>query len=261
MPEKAPRMFTAERRLLERAKAFSSAYTAAAASAQDGPGQSGPAQDPQSSAPAMADPSGISNAEILTAITDLRRDISKLTGDQVASPEDQASRDIRIEIAQMVRMIGRAKQEIAQIKHPQADDDRMKSAGSELDAIVLATEVATHDILEAQEKVEKKINKVQELCREQPEVIALTDEMAAELITILEACNFQDITGQRINKVIKTLRFIEERILAVINVWGVQAFSDLPIPEDEMTEEEKLLNGPQLANQGINQDDIDALFD
>ena len=93
------------------------------------------------------------------------------------------------------------------------------------------------------------------------------DEVSNQLIAIIEACSFQDLTGQRITQVIKTLRFIEQRIL-VDRYLGTEAFQDLPVPgddgeseEDMPPSEEDLLNGPALGGAGLSQADIDALFD
>ncbi|MCZ6542137.1 MAG: protein phosphatase CheZ, partial [Planctomycetota bacterium] len=94
------------------------------------------------------------------------------------------------------------------------------------------------------------------------ELGALGEQIANEIIKIFEACNFQDITGQRTNKVIKTIRFIEEKILALINIWGVDAFLDLPVHDQPVANgDDALMNGPQRANEGITQDEINALFD
>jgi len=82
---------------------------------------------------------------------------------------------------------------------------------------------------------------------------------------IMLACGFQDLTGQRINKVVSTLAFVEERVHNMISIWGEDAFSDLPVSDKDDTEEKpedsELLNGPQLQGEGISQDDIDKLFD
>ena len=207
-------------------------------------------------AAAAADP------EMKADIKQLIGEVTKLRKQLSGESDLESTEDIRIEIAQMVRMIGRAKQEIAAIKHPRSDDDRVSAASSELDAIVLATETATQDILDANEKIEQLIKEIGGLTGDD-EIIHRCEQAGEYLVNILEACNFQDITGQRITKVIRTLRFIEERILAMINIWGVQAFADLPVPKGEFDaeSEEALLNGPQLENQGISQADIDALFD
>ncbi len=214
---------------------------------------------------------GVSNADLFDAIQELREEVAELrqaqTGQTVELNEDHPafneSLEVRVEIAQMVRMIGRAKLEIASIKHPMAEnDDRMKLAASELDAIVLATEASTQDILAASERMETLVRTITGLQPDDAEMATLGDQMANEIIKTFEACSFQDITGQRINKVIKTIRFIEEKILAMINIWGAEAFIDLPVASDPSASgDDSLMNGPQLQNQGITQDEINALFD
>ena len=93
------------------------------------------------------------------------------------------------------------------------------------------------------------------------------DGAQAEKITevttkIFEASNFQDITGQRITKVVATLRYIDERITALSATLGegggAQTRSGAAnAPVDEAS----LMNGPQMPGAGNNQDDIDRLFD
>lgn len=220
---------------------------------------------------ATADSSGVTNAEVLEAIKELGDKIvagGGVPGDGL-TPDDEKTaleeaRDVRIEIAQMVRSIGRAKAEIASIKHPLASegDDKVNRASSELDAIVLDTELATNKILASNENIESAINKLNTTHHDDPDVQAMSEDVALNVIEILEACNFQDITGQRITKVVNTLRYIEDRILAMISIWGVEAFSDLPVEvEDDREGDDALMNGPAIANEGISQDDIDALFD
>ncbi|MDW3207380.1 MAG: protein phosphatase CheZ [Alphaproteobacteria bacterium] len=180
-------------------------------------------------------------------------------------PEHNDKEDIKavqVEIAQLVKSIAKAKAEIAAIKHPMAEDDRLLAASNELDAIVRSTEMATHDILEAAEQIEVEAANLAGLCHDDQDVVHATERIVAQVVRVLEASNFQDITGQRITKVVETVRFIEQRVLAMIDIWGVHAFEDLPLPNREtVDEDEDLLNGPQLENQGISQADIDALFD
>ncbi len=218
-------------------------------------------------------------AAILEAITALREEVAELkqgagiaapaaSSDPVDQDADEMAKDVRIEIAQMVRVIAKTKQEIAQIKHPFATDtdDQLVRAHSELDEIVLATEQATQTILEATEKMESSMSGIAAMAEEDQDMLEAVDGLNDQITTILEACNFQDITGQRITKVVKTVRFIEDRILAMIAIWGAQAFEDLPVRAEEGEEEaepgdEALLQGPQLGNEGITQAEIDALFD
>lgn len=221
----------------------------------------------------MASPGGI--IEIMEALTALRAevaDIKQMTGtaDQqdkgnLAHPdEDGADLHLRIELAQMVKSIAKAKTELAQIRHPHAEDDRIVEASGELDAIVMATESATNDILEATESIEKEITHIAALAHEDEDILTCSDKIASHLTRIMESCNFQDITGQRINKVVTTMQFIEERIRAMIDIWGIQAFEELPLPQargDDADPDAALLAGPQQEGAGITQDEIDKLFD
>lgn len=84
------------------------------------------------------------------------------------------------------------------------------------------------------------------------------------MVSIFEACNFQDLTGQRIKKVMNTMRFIENHITVMMDIWGgVDAIKvHVPPVVDTRSEDEKLLNGPKLEDEAghASQDDIDALF-
>ena len=171
---------------------------------------------------------------------------------------------IRTQIAEMNEHIHKAKVQIASLRHPKASDDRIVSATSELDAIVKDTEMATHTILESAEQIDDLAMTLKNSAPS--EFVADHVEQIAFIVTkIFESCNFQDITGQRINKVVRTLEFVEERVHNMISIWGEEAFADLPVPESDTKESEPddsdLLNGPQLQGEGISQDDIDKLFD
>lgn len=245
-----------------------------------------PIQSPTAVKNVMASFSSSAFEEALLAeISSLRTELSeirKAVGMGVAAPvkpaepaeevedaEEQLDIDheLRVEIAQMVRSIGRAKTQIAAIKHPMSAEDQMQTASLQLDTIVQTTETATNEIMESVDGIEGTLKQIHGFTLDDPEVQQLIDQASNQLISIIEACSFQDLTGQRINQVVKTLRFIESRILAMIDIWGgLEAFKDLPIPEGEASEsvseeEEGLLNGPALGSQGLSQDDIDALFD
>ena len=88
---------------------------------------------------------------------------------------------------------------------------------------------------------------------------------------IYEACNFQDITGQRITKVVKTLKHIEDRVSAMLSVFGDEtchraadrhAAPVAPPPASKppaAASEGDLLNGPQLPDDAKKQAEIDAI--
>ncbi len=111
-----------------------------------------------------------------------------------------------------------------------------------------ATESATNQIMEAAEKIMDarvtEANVVNDACMD-----------------IFEACSFQDITGQRISKVVSTLEYIETYLDKLTAAWGHDENSEAAVeaadPEDE---EAALLNGPALAGEGVDQDYVDDMF-
>ncbi len=120
------------------------------------------------------------------------------------------------------------------------------SATDELDAVAGATEEATVAIMGACENI-------LQVLKDAPQEYA--QPTAAEVTRIYEACTFQDITGQRIAKVIRTLKTIDARVASLLDAAGL---------EDEggaaPREEAGLLNGPALHG-ALSQDDIDRMLE
>jgi chemotaxis protein CheZ len=138
-----------------------------------------------------------------------------------------------------------------------ADPEQGSRTAEELRAVVTGTESATDTILAAAERIDAV---VQPLQASADESVADGARVVAEcVVQIFEACNFQDITGQRISKVVDSLQFIEQRIASMIDVWKTLDLGGAPAGK---AEERKLLNGPALeGDRGVvSQDDVDALF-
>jgi len=143
-----------------------------------------------------------------------------------------------------------------EIGHLPANDLRSKhipEAGNELSAVVSSTEEATTKIMECAEAV---------LDGDTSDIEAYQQMVSDKMMIIFEACSFQDITGQRVNKVVKSITYVEQRIDALVNLWGKEQLAEVEVPVDrEKTPDEQFLSGPQLAGNGLSQDDIDNLFD
>jgi chemotaxis protein CheZ len=79
---------------------------------------------------------------------------------------------------------------------------------------------------------------------------------------IFEACNFQDLTGQRIAKVLATLKFIEERVAHMVEIWGGMDALKTYTDGTNDSNRDPLLHGPKLDgdHDHVSQDDVDALF-
>jgi len=61
--------------------------------------------------------------------------------------------------------------------------------------------------------------------------------------------------------VVKSITYVEERVNALVEVWGREEIDKIEVALEEKTDDEKLLDGPQLEGKGLSQDEIDALFD
>ncbi len=206
------------------------------------------------------------NTEVLAAIQALRAEVSDLKtamkdSEVISSGDSEMAKDVRIEIAQMVRVIAKTKMEIAQIKHPDNEDDQFEKAHSELDEIVLATESATQSILAATEQIEAIMSAVAGMAHEDQEIIETIDRANDQLTLILEACNFQDITGQRITKVVRTMKFVDDRICRMLEIWGEDVARAPEPTEEQEIADRALLNGPQLDEEKVTQAEIDAMFE
>jgi chemotaxis protein CheZ len=139
----------------------------------------------------------------------------------------------------------------------------MTRVSGELDAVVAGTEKATESILSAAEFIDDHAMQLAAHVKTERDR-ALAAEIQEQVVLIFEACNFQDLTGQRITKVVSTLNFVENRIDRMIEIWGgIEQFNgiepDRPAPA---TGDKALLNGPALDTDvgRASQDDIDALF-
>ncbi|OKH87831.1 protein phosphatase CheZ [Thalassospira sp. TSL5-1] len=211
---------------------------------------------------ALAEPAKSEPLDILPEPVSSRPSHSNRPG--ASEPDRDDLELIRGQIEEMNEHIHKAKIQIAALRHPKATDDRLVTAASELDAIVKDTEMATHTILESAEQIDDLAMTLKNSATS--DFVADHVEQIAFIVTkIFESCNFQDITGQRINKVVKTLEFVEKRVHNMILIWGEDAFADLPMTQEEedvaKAEDSDLLNGPQMEGEGISQDDIDKLFD
>lgn len=163
------------------------------------------------------------------------------------------------EIESLARFINHAKAEIAALRPDEIKDEHLATATDELEAIVGATESATNQIFEAVESIEELGASLEQ---------EHSDKISEAVTSVYEACGFQDITGQRITKVVKALKHIESKVEGLLEAFG-QEFSTGPLAsakskpaEDDKAgrPDEHLMNGPQMPDEAISQADIDALL-
>jgi chemotaxis protein CheZ len=171
---------------------------------------------------------------------------------------------LKVELDLIHDAINRTKGEIATLHAKSFNGEEMAKINGELGAVANGTEQATQQILECAEFIDQAASALAKVNSPDQQKI-LSEEIQERVVSIFEACNFQDLTGQRISKVMNTMKFIEHHINVMMEIWGgVDAIKAHAVPIVDTREgDERLLNGPKLEGDvgHASQDDIDALFD
>jgi chemotaxis protein CheZ len=201
---------------------------------------------------------------------------------------DPAAEEARLyhEVEKLGRYIRAAKAEIAALNPTDIREDFLPTAADELDAILQATEKATGEIMDATELVEEV---AEALTADGPDPARAGHSLRDATTRIYEACSFQDITGQRVTKVVRMLKSIETRVDALVRAFdpdGQAAAANGPgsalgsalgsaggasqaagnfgrrtaAAAGDAATDAALLNGPQAETEAMKQDDIDALL-
>ncbi len=166
--------------------------------------------------------------------------------------------DLRIyeECQSLSDYISNARKEIVALQPENLEGARIPRAGKELDAIVKQTEVATNTIMEAAEEI---------MAADDDDLDIYKAKVQDAVMRIFEACSFQDITGQRISKVVDTLQYIEKRANELKQIMDIDLVRDqaiaAPEADQEIDEDKALLSGPALDGEGIDQAEVDALLE
>ena len=170
---------------------------------------------------------------------------------------------LKVELDLIHDAISRTKREIAVLHGKSFNGEEMAKVNGELGAVVGGTEQATQQILEATEAIDQAATALSKNTSPDQQKL-LSEEIQERVVSIFEACNFQDLTGQRISKVTATMKFIENHINVMMEIWGgVDAIkSHAPPLVDRREGDARLLNGPKMEGDvgHASQDDIDALF-
>lgn len=196
----------------------------------------------------------------LKALHDLVERRSPTSGADIDARGADELRRLKSETDAIYLALNRTKQEVAAL-HINAFGPAPARVTRELDAVMESAERATQQILGAAEDIEDAANTLSaSLKREQEKSLAL--DIQDNVLRILEACNFQDITGQRIAKVLTTLKFVEERITHMVEIWGgIDAFKPYAAAAADI-DRNTLLHGPKLDDDEghVTQEDVDRMF-
>jgi len=176
---------------------------------------------------------------------------------QASSDPTRKELDVRTivrELTVVADYISHIKSEIGALRANELCQERIPTAHKELGSVVKATASATNTIMAAAEDI---------LGFAEAPLDTYRSQVESKMLEIFEACSFQDITGQRIVKVLETLSQVEKRLDRFARAVKARDSSDSRDPEESLLQARRemlLLNGPQGDGEGVNQDEIDSYF-
>jgi chemotaxis protein CheZ len=184
--------------------------------------------------------------------------------DQVAVSETTPAPEARVaaqhELSALQELVARNTRTLMALIND-GKDRRMARAAGELAVAVDSMETATQKVLASVEAVDDCARVL---------VSALTDDyhhglaqdIQDHVVRVYEACNFQDLAGQRIGKVIATLVMVEEQLALMIENCNKVTSAARPDTAAGSHSSGDLLNGPRLDGDGghASQQDIDLMF-
>jgi chemotaxis protein CheZ len=198
------------------------------------------------------------HTEIMQALMTLRA--------AMAAPASQAANGHAALGAATERLASELNLIAGAIAGPEDDDDGNDGAeldaahltriSHELTAVASGTEQATQKILAATEEIDQLANNLSAALKGKIEQ-GLAQDISDLVIRIFEACNFQDLIGQRVAKVMAAIQFVEDHIGRVLD-----EIKNAP-PAKSSGGAVQYLHGPRLDTDSghVSQAEIDAMFD
>lgn len=176
------------------------------------------------------------------------------------------------ELGELAKYINSAKKELQDFQPNTLSEEKLPEASDQLAAIVSTTEHATKKIMDSCDEINATHERVRDRLLSiepalDPDVMASIEDSLMEAQTssmqIYEACTFQDLTGQRIQKIVETIKEVERQVLRMVIVFGLNNENTKNLDENkkkELQSDADLLNGPQLPGNSLEQDDIDDIL-
>jgi chemotaxis protein CheZ len=172
---------------------------------------------------------------------------------------DLSGADVKLfgDLEALAYLVQNLRTELSELNPQAIREEHIPTVTDELDAVIAATEVATNSIMEATEEIEQ-------IAAESAKKTA--SKLDGPVTKIYEACGFQDITGQRITKVVRALKQIEAKVEGLLSAFGDESAAERKAKlEADLSREQEipdndLLHGPQDEKEAISQDEIDKLF-
>jgi chemotaxis protein CheZ len=180
-------------------------------------------------------------------------------GGEPRSATDGPSQDmrrLRIELDVIGSAIKETRCEIVSLQDQGFDSGRVARVTRELEAVFNDTTVSTERILKAAEDIDQTAHALAALLKGGPEqglALGLAQDIQERVTAIFEACNFHDLTGQRISKVADMLKLVDEHLARMMEIWSVIDRFNMDAAQPTASRLDGLLNGPSRHEPNFNE--------
>ena len=229
--------------------------------------------------------------EFSNMVTMEKSDVEKLVRHVKGILEGQLNQDdleLYGELGELAMFINETKKSLKTFDAAKIAENDLPAASDQLEGIVEATEDATNQILTAAETMlddQERIRKIMDELKgikfsngskgkEKAdaaigELETLYQSNNTKLMEVMSACNFQDLTGQRIQKIITLVHGVESKIMKMILTFNIKKQEKTGDSDDEKVVKEKEmlakieemeLKGPQRKGEAVSQSEVDDLL-
>jgi chemotaxis protein CheZ len=208
------------------------------------------------------------HGEVMAELRALRAAIAATKGNgdaktaEVLQAQIVEARKFRSELDVIDQAIKKTKGDLVSLQDHGLDGGQISRVTQELNAVVQGTTDATDRILKSAETIEQTSSMLAASLKTEHEQ-GLAQDIQDQVTQIFEACNFHDLTSQRITKVLATLNQVQDHLGQMVEIWGaIERFTNYVAHLAPPSEAESMLNGPKLDGDPghASQNDIDSMF-
>ncbi len=158
------------------------------------------------------------------------------------------------------------RRDLAALNAGNGSADLFQSALEQLDALGDEIAEATDRVMTASEGIQDAADAIGAKTKHRG-IKAQLKKITAATVDIFEACSFQDLTGQRIGKITRTVAAFQAGFHAITRLAGGKgAANGLAQGKNKYHAIDRIdggitLEGPQINGPAVSQADIDSLFD
>ncbi|MCH7832730.1 MAG: hypothetical protein IIC55_07650 [Proteobacteria bacterium] len=156
--------------------------------------------------------------------------------------------------------MARIRNELSGLRVANGNGDLFRSTIEQLEALAGEIAEAADKVMTAGEAIQKSADTIAARTKDRTTKTHV-NRIVKNTGDLFEACSFQDITGQRIGKITRTVGAIEDGFHCVATLAGGKGGKKRAAKSIDRIDGGIVLEGPQIDGPAVSQADIDKFFD